>query len=120
MPWPSVNQSRGGPSGQPTASLSLLVQVGAMPGCPGASLRGVATSGIVSALRQLRGRPAAPLVAGREPSAPYSFPVLLLRAGLGAVLPACELPDWAGSQFMAVEFPVPLLALLLPLTASQL
>src|SRR5690349_12711174 len=49
MPWPSVNQRRGGPKGQPTASLSLLVHVGGMPGWPGASVCGLAASGIGSA-----------------------------------------------------------------------
>src|ERR1700674_3969603 len=37
IPYPMVNQSRAGPSEQPTASLSLLVQVGGIPGAPGAS-----------------------------------------------------------------------------------
>src|ERR1051325_9123235 len=36
MPKPIVNQSRAGPSEQPTISLALLVQVGGMPGAPGA------------------------------------------------------------------------------------
>src|SRR6185312_7381857 len=34
MPKPSVNQTREGPSVHPTMSLALLVQVGAIPGCP--------------------------------------------------------------------------------------
>src|SRR4051794_4304528 len=36
MPKPIVNHSRAGPSAQPTISLALLVQVGGMPGSPGA------------------------------------------------------------------------------------
>src|SRR6185437_11718037 len=36
MPKPSVNQTREGPSVHPTMSFALLVQVGAIPGCPGA------------------------------------------------------------------------------------
>ena len=36
MPKPRVNQSREGPSAHPTISLALLVQVGAVPGPPGA------------------------------------------------------------------------------------
>src|SRR5262249_32127350 len=36
MPKPSVNQSRDMPSAQPTMSLALLVQVGGIPGLPGA------------------------------------------------------------------------------------
>src|SRR6516165_785453 len=54
MPWPSVNQRRGVPRGHPTASLSLLVQVGEMPGCPGASVCGVAASGIGCSARLRR------------------------------------------------------------------
>src|SRR5579863_10154428 len=37
MPKPRVNQMRERPRLQPTMSLALLVQVGAMPGWPGAS-----------------------------------------------------------------------------------
>src|SRR5439155_5185420 len=40
MPNPRVNQIRDGPSAQPTISLALLVQVGAIPGLPGASPSG--------------------------------------------------------------------------------
>src|SRR5438067_13396541 len=36
MPKPIVNQRRAGHSEQPTISLALLVQVGGMPGAPGA------------------------------------------------------------------------------------
>src|SRR5215472_8972563 len=54
MPKPSVNQMRDRPRLQPTMSLALLVQVGAMPGWPGASPCG---SGPRSATMVPPGRP---------------------------------------------------------------
>ena len=44
-----MNQSRDGPSAQPTMSLALLVQVGGVPGAPGAwsELIGVGIAGMV-------------------------------------------------------------------------
>ncbi|MDP3186778.1 MAG: hypothetical protein Q8M58_16095, partial [Anaerolineales bacterium] len=49
---PKVNQRREGPRELPTASLELLVQVGGIPGLPGASAAG---SGTKSAGKVQRG-----------------------------------------------------------------
>jgi hypothetical protein len=48
MPPPIVNQTRDMPNEQPTISLSLLHQVGGVPGAPGAgpSFRGMSQSSI--------------------------------------------------------------------------
>src|SRR5579863_3277316 len=83
MPKPRVNQMRERPRLQPTMSLALLVQVGAMPGWPGASPCGSGPRSAMPAPRR------APQLEAAEESVlvvaePDVFRELLELAGIAA------------------------------------
>src|SRR6266478_902785 len=98
MPNPRVNHSREIPSAHPTMSLALLVQVGAVPGPPGASSiigypPGLRVARSLASPRDAAARP--PLELGSHLVVGVARVITASRAGLrsGNLLASIELND---------------------------